>query len=159
MATAIVRRAGLRAGFAFAAVALLVGGAAQAQEEGVVGEPVKWDQARVTKYAEDLNVAVEDAVQAMRESPVQNQAAQRVTWYDLKEDLRLISNSTMHLQAILKEGEGQEETRATFERIGSLRLDAEEKGRRSEIPAPVMDALVKAGSIHNLMKPYYYGKR
>lgn len=145
--------------FAFASLALLVVGAAQAKEEGVVGEPVKWDQARITKYAEQLNGAVDKAAQALRDSPTHIQPNQVNTWYDLKEDMRLIQNSTEHLQAELKGGANADETRATFDRIGSLRLDAEEHGRKAAIPEPVMDALVDAGAVHNLMKPYYHGKR
>jgi hypothetical protein len=45
-----------------------------------------------------------------------------------------------------------------FNRIESLRKDAEETGRKSMIESSVMDALVKAGAIHNQMRPYYYGK-
>lgn len=132
-------------------------GAARAEE--TVGEPVKWDQARVTKYAVDLNAAVGEAVQAMRKSPVQYQPGQRIVWFELKEDLRLIANSAQHLQSELQAGEGADETRATFDRIESLRRQAEEHGRKSMIPDPVMDALVKAGAVHNQMKPYYHGKR
>lgn len=145
---------------AFACVAILgLLAASPARAEAPKGEPVKWDQARVTQYAVQLHDAVEAAVQAMRQSPVQITPAQRTTWYDLKEDLRLIENTSSHLQAELQAGAGADETRATFDRTESLRHDAEEHGRKSMIPAPVMDALVKAGAIHNLMMPYYYGKR
>ena len=133
--------------------------ASAVRAEAPMGEPVKWDQARVTQYAVQLHDAVDAAVQAMRESPVQNAPAQRNVWYDLKEDLRLIENTSAHLKAELQAGAGADETRATFDRTESLRHDAEEHGRKSMIPAPVMDALVKAGAIHNLMMPYYYGKR
>jgi hypothetical protein len=122
------------------------------------GEPVKWDQARVTQYATDLKLAVKDAVQEVRKSPTQVAVQQRQVWYDLKESLRLLENSTGHLQTELQNGASAEETRATFDRIESLRHDAEETGRKSMIPAPVMDALVKAGAIHNQMRPYYLGK-
>jgi hypothetical protein len=152
----VARAVAVAACIATAGVGLLAAPVGAAEE---AGEPVKWDQARVTQYAVDLNAAVGEAVQAMRKSPIQTQAAQRIVWYELKEDLRLISNSTAHLQAELQAGEGADETRATFDRIGSLRLAAEEHGRRSMIPDPVMDALVKAGAVHNLMKPYFHGKR
>ena len=123
------------------------------------GEPVKWEQARVTKYADELNGAVGEAKQAMRENPLQTSPAQRQTWYDMQEDLRLIENSASHLQSQLQSGMGAEETRATFDRLETLRHEAEEDGRKSMIPAPVMDALVKAGAVHNLKQPYYHGKR
>ena len=123
------------------------------------GKPVTWDQARVTKYAVDLDDAVEDAVTALAKNPMQSTPKERIIWYQLKDDLRLISDSTAHLKSELQAGSGAEETSATFDRIETLRRDAEELGRKSMIPAPVMDALVKAGSIHNLMMPYYHGKR
>jgi hypothetical protein len=122
------------------------------------GEPVKWDQARVTQLAKDLNKAVEEAVQAVRKSPTQQQISQRQSWYDMRESLRLLDNTTGHLQSELQKGAGQEETLSIFNRIESLRHDAEETGRKSMIESTVMEALVKAGSIHNQMRPYYYGK-
>jgi len=144
---------------AVAALSIAVFGAvpvrAQSRPEG---EPVKWDQARVTQSAVDLNRAVKEAVLQVRKSPTQVAVQQRQVWYDLKESLRLLENSTGHLQSELQKGASAEETRATFDRIESLRHDAEESGRKSMIPAPVMDALVKAGAIHNQMRPYYLGK-
>ncbi|RIL01385.1 MAG: hypothetical protein DCC71_17940 [Proteobacteria bacterium] len=123
------------------------------------GEEVKWDQARVTQYAVDLNAAIGAATQALRQSPLQSAPQQRTVWFEMKEDLRLLRNTASHLQTELQAGAGLEETRATFARIETLRHDAEEIGRKSMIPAPVMDALVKAGAIHNQMRPYYYGKK
>lgn len=141
-----------------AALALAVAGRAQAQT-APPGEPVRWDQARVTQYAVELHEAIEDAEQQVRRNPTQVAAQQRQVWYDLKEDMRLLKNTSSHLKSELQNGASMEETRATFDRIDSLRRDAEEHGRKSMIPEPVMDALVKAGAIHNQMRPYYYGKR
>jgi len=142
---------------ALAIVAMALAGTARAAEP--VGEPVKWDQARVTQYAVDLHKRIGEAVDALRKSPMKDQPTQRTVWYDLREDLRLLDNTTEHLASELQKGAGLEETERTFERIESLRRDAEEVGRRSMIEAPVMDALVSAGAVHNQMKPYYYGKR
>jgi len=144
---------------AVAALSIAVFGAASVRAQiRPAGEPVKWDQARVTQYAVDLNVAVKEAVQQVRKSPTQVTVQQRQVWYDLKESLRLLENSTGHLQSELQNGASAEETRATFDRIESLRRDAEATGRKSMIPAPVLDALVEAGAIHNQMRPYYLGK-
>lgn len=151
----MARGVGVVSTFVFALVALA--GVAAATDPK--GEPVKWDQARVTQYSVELNDAIEEAVLAMRKSPVQTMAAQRQTWYDLKEDLRLLENTSSHLQTELQAGSGLEETRATFDRIEMLRHQAEEHGRSSMIPSTVMDALVKAGSLHNRMRPYYLGLR
>jgi hypothetical protein len=141
------------------AVSIAIFAAASANaEKRPEGEPVKWDQARVTQLAKDLNKAVNEAVHAVRKSPTQQQISQRQSWYDMRESLRLLDNTTGHLQNELQKGAGQEETLSIFNRIESLRHDAEETGRKSMIESSVMDALVKAGAIHNQMRPYYYGK-
>ena len=152
------RFASLRAAVLVAVpVAVFAVASAHAQQRPA-GEPVKWDQARVTQLAKDLNKAVGEAVHAVRKSPTQQQISQRQSWYDMRESLRLLDNTTGHLQSELQKGAGQEETMSIFNRIESLRKDAEETGRKSMIESSVMDALVKAGSIHNQMRPYYYGQ-
>jgi hypothetical protein len=159
MIRSIHRRADCRTGWLAVALSIAVFGAASAGAQSrPEGEPVKWDQARVTQYAVELNAAVKDAVLAVRKSPTQTALQQRNVWYDLKETLRLLENTTGHLQSELQNGASADETRATFDRIDTLRRDAEEAGRKSMIPAPVLDALVKAGAIHNQMRPYYLGK-
>lgn len=147
----------------WAVVAILAFGAppvlAQPAQPEPEGTPVRWDQARVTKIAQELAVAVHEAREAVRKSPLDQNVSQRVTLYELQEDIRLADTTARHLAKRLESGMGALETRAIFDRIGSLRLAAEENGRRALIEAPVMDALVKAGELHNRLKPYYYGKR
>lgn len=155
----MIRSMHRRNGLLAAAVMIALFGAASAGAQGRPdGEPVKWDQARVTQYAVDLNAAIDEAVVAVRKSPTQSATQQRKAWYDLKETLRLLDNTTGHLQSELQKGASADETRASFDRIDTLRRDAEQVGRQSMIPAPVLDALVKAGAIHNQMRPYYLGK-
>lgn len=141
------------AAFALVAPAVL----AESEPEG--GTPVRWDQARVTKIAQELAVAAHNAREAVRQSPLDQNVGQRTTFYELQEDIRLADSAARHLARQLENGKGMVETRATFDRIGSLRLAAEENGRRALIEASVMDALVKAGELHNRLKPYYYGKK
>lgn len=141
-----------------AAVALVLGAGAAHAEERPAGEPVRWDQARVTKLAQDLTAAVKQAREAVRKSPMSHNIAQRTTYYELLETMRLVENTAQHLEEALEAGQDAEQTRASFERVSSLRFEAEEIGRRALVEEPVIDALVKAGSIHNQMKPYYYGK-
>ncbi len=150
------RRAGR---LAVVALSIAVFGAASAGAQiRPAGGDVKWDQARVTQYATELNKAIADAELQVRKSPTQTSLQQRQTWYDLRETLRLLENSSGRLQSELQKGASAEETRSTFDRIDSLRRDAEATGRKSMIPEPVLESLVKAGAIHNQMRPYYYGK-
>jgi hypothetical protein len=142
-----------------AAVAALAWGAATAlAQPRPAGQPVRWDQARVTKLSQELTAAVKQATEAVRQSPMAHNIAQRTTYYELLETMRLVENTSEHLEAELEAGKDADQTRAIFERVSSLRYDAEEIGRRALVEAPVIDALVKAGGIHNQMKPYYYGK-
>jgi hypothetical protein len=151
-------RAGRGAAIAFGLGLVLSAAAALAQGKPV-GEPVRWDQPRVTQYAKELAAAVEQAKEAVRKTPLDQNISQTRTYRDLLATMRLLDNTSEHLAAELAAGKDQEETVATFDRIGSLRLQAEESGRRAEIPAATMDALVRAGELHNRMKPYYYGLR
>jgi hypothetical protein len=132
---------------------------ASAQEPPPAAEQVRWDQARLTQYATELSDAVKRLRQEVRKVPSGNNLVERRSRAELLEDLRLIDNSASHLRSALVKGEGREETYATFKRIGTLRNDAAENARKSLLPAPMMDALVKAGEIHNRMFPYYEGKR
>jgi hypothetical protein len=142
-----------------AAIAFALGAAPAARaEDPPAGQPVRWDQERVTKMARDLADAVHDAREAVRRSPMSHNIGQRTTYYELLETMRLVENTSKHLAKELAAGKGAEETRPVFERVSSLRFEAEEIGRRALVEAPVIDALVKAGALHNQMKPYYYGK-
>ncbi|MEB2344230.1 MAG: hypothetical protein OZ948_05775 [Deltaproteobacteria bacterium] len=145
-------------GIAVAAVVLALGAGTAHAQARPAGEPVRWDQARVTKLAQDLTAAVKQAREAVRKSPMSHNIAQRTTYYELLETMRLVANTAQHLEEMLEAGEDAERTRPVFERVSSLRFEAEEIGRRALIEAPVIDALVKAGAIHNQMTPYYYGK-
>lgn len=136
----------------------LAAGAPARAEEAPARQPVRWDQQRVTKMAVEMSDAIEAAREAVRRSPLAQNIGQRRTYYDLLETMRLVDNTARHLRQELEAGKGGEETLATFERISSLRSQAEEIGRRAMIEEPVIDALVKAGSLHNQMKPYYYGR-
>lgn len=161
IAKPLVARRVARARVALVVAVLALGVAAGAPAPAAdkpAGEPVRWDQQRVTKMAVELADAVREAREAVRRSPMSQNIGQRTTYYELLETMRLVDNTARHLKKRLQAGEGADETRATFERINSLRQDAEEQGRRALIEAPVIDALVKAGSLHNQMKPYYYGK-
>jgi hypothetical protein len=151
-------RAATRAGVLVAVSVAVLGAASAHAQARPEGEAVKWDQARVTQLAKDLNAAVNEAVQAIRKSPMQHQIGQRQSWYDMRESLRLLANTTNHLQKELQKGASADETRAIFNRIESLRKDAEETGRKSALEESVMEALVKAGALHNQMRPYYFGK-
>lgn len=148
----------VRRALAFAAWLVFAAAGTAGAQEKPEGTPVRWDQERVTQMAAELYDAVHEAREAVRQSPMSHNIGQRVTYYELLETMRLVENTSGYLKNQLADGKGRDETLATFERISSLRFQAEEQGRRALIEAPVIDALVKAGSIHNRMKPYYYGK-
>lgn len=158
MVQSIALSRGVRRALAVAVVLALGAAGAARAEERPPATAVRWDQARVTKMATDLYDAVHAAREAVRQSQLSHNIGQRTTYYELLETMRLVENTSRHLKKELAAGKDADQTRAIFDRISSLRAQAEEQGRRALVEAPVIDALVKAGAIHNQMIPYYYGK-
>ncbi len=119
-------------------------------------EPVaKWDQKRVTQYAEELVKATDALDQAFRQEPsIPSPAFERV-YYEAREDVRLMNNSAKHMHAELKAGQGHKKTLSSYRRIVSLRRDAEESGRKALIPESVMAKVFEVGSALFKLAPYY----
>jgi hypothetical protein len=136
--------------------ALALGAALALATTPGAAEPIaKWDQARITKYAEELASATDQLENALRGEPAVVNLAQRRAHYEAREDVRLLNNSAKHLVAELKAGKGLDETRGVYRRIASLRRDAEENGRRAVIPEATMDKVFKVGSALFKLAPYY----
>jgi hypothetical protein len=131
-----------------AAAFLLAAGAAHA-------ELAKWDQQRVTKYAQELSTATEDLRRALEKLPIQQFATQQRAFYQVRDTIRMLDRAANGLAEALASGEGMEATYPRFKRILLLRDDAVEQGRRADIPNDVMDKVTPAGSALIKLRPYY----
>ena len=115
----------------------------------------KWDQARVTQIAEELAAAMKDLRKEIRATPLSEDPTRQRARYEALEDLRIMTNSSKHLAAQLKEGKSRDQTFATWRRLGLLRREIEENARKSLIPDPIMEKILKAGELLIRLTPYY----
>jgi hypothetical protein len=132
---------------AAAAAFLLAAGAASA-------ELAKWDQPRVTKYAQELATATNELKQALDAVGIQN-FAQQNAMYQVKDTVKVLDNTAGGLAEALKSGKGYEETLPRYKRLKSLQRDAQVEGRSADIPESVFEKVFAAGSALIKLAPYY----
>ncbi len=115
-----------------------------------------WDQKAVTSIAtklshslKDLNVTVKKNPQAQVGSP------QRRAQYNARESLRLLVNVSQRLAAQLQAGEDKDATLPTYKRMQLLRREAEDEGRKGQIPAPTLEKVVSMQALMDQLAPYY----
>jgi len=117
-------------------------------------ELAKWDQPRVTKYAEELAVATRDLKQALEDVGIQN-FAQQNAMYQVKDTVKMLDTAASGLAEALKSGKGLDETMPRYKRIKTLQRDAQEEGRSADIPESVFERVFAAGSALIKLAPYY----
>ncbi len=118
-------------------------------------ELARWDQDRVTSYAEELATATQELYRALGSRPTYlNQANQRA-YYQARDDVRVMNSSAKHLLSKLKDGEGRDETAPIFKRIRLLQRSAQDEGRKASIPEDIMDKAAPVGGSLLKLRPYY----
>jgi len=117
-------------------------------------ELAKWNQERVTKYAEELRASTRDLVQALSTVKATG-VVHKDKYYQARETVSLMDNAADGLAAALKSGDGMEATLPRFERIQTLRKDAEELARKSELPNDVLEKVFPVGDALFKLRPYY----
>ena len=138
----------LRGIFAAAGAAfLLAAGAASA-------ELATWDQERVAKYAAELVTAADDLEQSLKKIGIQN-FAQQNAMYQVQDTVDLLHTTSRGLSKALAAGKGRDETMPRFKRLQQLRRDAENEGRRADIPEAVFEKVFAVGSAMIKLRPYY----
>jgi hypothetical protein len=121
---------------------------------GARAELAAWDQARVTKYAEELVTATDELRQALDSVGIQN-IANANEMYQVQDTVKLLHTASTGLAAALKNGKGRDETLPRYKRVEVLRRDAEEEGQRADIPENVFDKVFSVGSALLKLRPYY----
>jgi hypothetical protein len=117
-------------------------------------ELAKWEQERVTKYAEELSVATDDLRQALEGVGIQN-VTQANAYYQVRDTVKSLDQAAEGLAASLKAGEGYDKTLPRYKRLQSLRRDAAEEGQRADIPEAVFEKVFSVGSALMKLRPYY----
>ncbi len=132
---------------AVAVITLLVGSVAGA-------ELAKWNQERVTKYAEELKASTRDLVQALSTVHATG-VIHKDMFYQARETVGLMDHAADGLAAALEAGEGLDATLPRFKRIQALRRDAEEQAKKAELPEAVLDKVFPVGTALFKLRPYY----
>ena len=130
-----------------AAAFVITAGAASA-------ELAKWDQARVTKYAAELETATSDLRQALEGYGIQN-ATQANAYYQVRETVKNLDTAAEGLAAALKSGDDRDKTMSRYQRLQQLRREAADQGRRADIPESVFEKVFSVGSALIKLRPYY----
>lgn len=115
-----------------------------------------WDQKAVTDLATKMAKSVKDLNLTVKKNPeAQAGSPQRRAQFNARESLRLMVNVSQRLASQLQAGEDKDATLGTFKRFQSLRRDAEDEGRKGNIPAPTLEKLVSAQALMDQLAPYY----
>lgn len=117
-------------------------------------ELAKWNQERVTKYAEELKASTRALVQALATVNATGVVLKDM-FYQARETVDLMDHSAEGLAAALKSGEGLDATLPRYTRIQALRKDAEQQAKRAELPEAVLDKVFPVGTALFKLRPYY----
>jgi hypothetical protein len=118
-------------------------------------QPGGWNQGRVTAIAEAFADEVEELRREAKKIPDDISFSQQRAQYSMREDIRLLENSSRRLANQLKAGKGREETLPIFKRMEQLRADAEENARWTDLPEPFIAQIFDTGDHLLQLQPYY----
>ena len=115
-----------------------------------------WDQKAVTGIATKLATSVKDLNLTVKKNPdAQVGSPQRRAQYNARESVKLLVTISQRLASQLKAGEDQDATLPTYKRLQLIRRDAEEDGRKGNIPAPTLEKVVAMQALMDQLAPYY----
>jgi len=128
----------------------LVAPAAQAQT------PAAWDQKAVAALATKLATALKDLHVTVKKNPDKPAGSPgRRAQYQAREDVKLLVGTSQRLASQLHSGEDLDATLPTWKRLQSTLRDAQENGKRGQIPAPTLEKVVSVQALMDQIAPYY----
>ena len=115
-----------------------------------------WDQKAVTGIATKLATSVKDLNLTVKKNPdAQVGSPQRRAQYSARESVKLLVTISQRLASQLKADEDKDATLPTYKRLQLIRRDAEEDGRKGNIPAPTLEKVVAMQALMDQLAPYY----
>jgi hypothetical protein len=115
-----------------------------------------WDQKAVTGIATKVAKSVKDLHLTVKKNPdAQVGSPQRRAQYSARESVKLLVTVSQRLASQLQAGEDQDATLPTYKRLQLIRRDAEEDGRKGNIPAPTLEKVVAMQALMDQLAPYY----
>ena len=134
---------------ALALVVLLVAPSAKSEVEA-------WDQAKVVGFAKDLATATDalhDTFQ--KQLPPSLGSMHSHAYYRLKQWVRLLQLEARQLATSVEQGEGREQTLASYENLMQLARSARDDARKAFIGQDVGDRAAAVRGVLNRLGPYY----
>jgi hypothetical protein len=113
----------------------------------------KWDQAQVTKIAQDLAPAADGWWEALRRQPAM--VGDAMDESSLLGKARVLKEMTASLADQLKKGDGRDKTLDQYKSIGELRDDTVVRMQQAALDEPTMDAWAKVAAAMRQIAPYY----
>lgn len=134
---------------AFAVCLLALAGTARA-------ELAKWDQAKVTELAQQLEAEAATLFRTMRDrqQPTLG-SAQRMPWHRLKQEVRFLRRESRTLSQALQRGAGFDETLPSYEQMMATVRRAQANARSVFTVADMQQSADRAREILNQLGPFY----
>ncbi len=123
---------------------------------GALAQARPWDQKAVTAIAENLERALRDLRVTVRRNPqAPVGSTMRRAQFKARETLGQLVTTSQRLATQLRAGEDLDATLPTVRRLQMLRRDAEQTGRRADIPAPTLERIVSAQTLIDQLMAFY----
>jgi len=113
----------------------------------------KWDQAQVTKIAQDLAPAADGWWEALRRQPAM--VGDAMDENSLLGKARVLKEMSASLVDQLKKGDGHDKTADQYKSMKELVDDTEVGAQRASLDEPTMDAWAKVADAMRRIAPYY----
>ena len=115
-----------------------------------------WDQKAVAALATKLATALKDLHVTVKKNPDQPVGSpSRRAQYQAREDLKLLVSTSQRLASQLNSGEDLDATLPTWKRVQMTLRDAQENGKKGQIPAPTLEKVVSVQALVDQIAPYY----
>ena len=119
-------------------------------------ELTAWDQADLTRLAEQLQTATDELYDTFIKQPTRGLGSmQSQAYYRLKQMVRLLRIEARELAASLKAGEGREQTLPVYENLMQLTRSARDEAARVFVARDVGDRAAVVRGVLNRLGPYY----
>jgi len=122
-------------------------------------EAADWDQAAVSAIAQQLPDATEKLYTALYQ---QGQPMDSIgglgggdSYHEFKDRVRLLHAESLHLADALKKGQGMDQTKHAYQRIGELNDDAKEYAGQQFSENPVTSQFDEVEDLIGKLAPYY----
>jgi hypothetical protein len=121
-----------------------------------LAQSTAWDQKAVTDIAVKLAKSLKDLNVTVKKNPDQPVGSPaRKAQYQAREDVKMLVTVSQRLAGQLQAGDDMDATLPTYKRLRSLRRDAEDAGKRGNIPAPTLEKVASVQALLDQMAPYY----